>query len=475
MSLLTGNWHPLGNECFYRRFELCSLRWKDEPGVNLSKCFVAAAPFSGCIALIRNDRINNKEFDVKQEISVFTPFGCLISTFKVERLTYLGWSFDEELLCIQEDGSVSVFDIFGLYKQTFTIDKEVRDTKVYECKLFNHDRVTGIAVITFANKLLVINNIKDPKPRYYPLVLGVDFTKCVWAVVAGDGQQTQILVSYETKMYLMKSDSYTELMWNIQSPFQSVTNIALSFNYKNVTILTNTGVLWIGILYANELKKNCEFETDGKISPNFLMWCGEDAVAGVWRDILLIVGKDKDWLKFDIEPPVHLVEEIDGIRIISNDVHEFLQQVPNVVVDVLRIGSVAAGALLLEATKEYHKRTHKADEYMKMLTDRQETESAVVQCIKTAGHEYSISTQKMLLRAASFGKFFVPEMDPKTFVTMCQTLRVLNAVRNQNIGIPLTYKQLEYLSIDSLIQKLVLRRHYCVAIRIAKYLKIPEE
>ena len=44
-------------------------------------------------------------------------------------------------------------------------------------------------------------------------------------------------------------------------------------------------------------------------------------------------------------------------------------------------------------------------------------------------------------QAASFGKCFLDRFPPDSFVRMCQDLRVLNAIRDYHIGIPLTYSQ----------------------------------
>ncbi|KAM7425162.1 Vacuolar protein sorting-associated protein 16, partial [Porites harrisoni] len=76
--------------------------------------------------------------------------------------------------------------------------------------------------------------------------------------------------------------------------------------------------------------------------------------------------------------------------------------------------------------------------------------------------------------AASFGESFLTDMPPHAFFSMCRNLRVLNAVRDYMVGIPLTYGQLEKLTMKTLIDRLVLRRHYCLAIRICDYLKIPK-
>ncbi len=44
-------------------------------------------------------------------------------------------------------------------------------------------------------------------------------------------------------------------------------------------------------------------------------------------------------------------------------------------------------------------------------------------------------------QAASFGKCFLTDYRPDMFYDMCQMLRVLNAVRDYKIGIPITYQQ----------------------------------
>ena len=44
-------------------------------------------------------------------------------------------------------------------------------------------------------------------------------------------------------------------------------------------------------------------------------------------------------------------------------------------------------------------------------------------------------------QSGSFGKCFLTDYRPEGFSNMCQMLRVLNAVREYSIGIPLTYSQ----------------------------------
>lgn len=60
--------------------------------------------------------------------------------------------------------------------------------------------------------------------------------------------------------------------------------------------------------------------------------------------------------RFPIEDRCILVGEMDGVRIISSRSHELLQEVPLVCQDIFKIASMAPGALLLEAHREYEVR-----------------------------------------------------------------------------------------------------------------------
>jgi hypothetical protein len=58
---------------------------------------------------------------------------------------------------------------------------------------------------------------------------------------------------------------------------------------------------------------------------------------------------------------------------------------------------------------------------------------------------------------------------------MCETLRVLNAVRFYSIGLPLSYEQYLRLTPEKLIQRLVNRREYLLALRVSTYLRLPTD
>ncbi|PIK46056.1 putative vacuolar protein sorting-associated protein 16-like [Apostichopus japonicus] len=163
---------------------------------------------------------------------------------------------------------------------------------------------------------------------------------------------------------------------------------------------------------------------------------------------------------------------MDGLRILQPDIQEFLQEVPDNVAGIFKVASMASGALLYEASREFQKKSQKADEYIRLIHD--DLPNAVKQCLEAAGEEFEPNTQKSLLRAASFGRCFLTNSNPSQFVKMCQTLRVRNAAYDFTVGIPLTLVQLNRLSVEVLIDRLIRRREWELAMNISKYLKLSD-
>lgn len=57
--------------------------------------------------------------------------------------------------------------------------------------------------------------------------------------------------------------------------------------------------------------------------------------------------------KYGYDGLVHLIPEIDGVRVLSTYQHELIQKVPDVVQRIFRINSTDPGSFLVEASKQY--------------------------------------------------------------------------------------------------------------------------
>lgn len=130
-------------------------------------------------------------------------------------------------------------------------------------------------------------------------------------------------------------------------------------------------------------------------------------------------------------------------------------------------------SILLDAVGQLEIESPKADDYIQLI--RPNLTEAVDTCVNAAGREFDIKWQKRLLKAASFGKSVLDIYNSDDFVDMCETLRVLNAVRDHNVGMPLSFEQYHRLTPEKLINRLLQRHDYLLALKIAGYLKLPTD
>lgn len=139
--------------------------------------------------------------------------------------------------------------------------------------------------------------------------------------------------------------------------------------------------------------------------------------------------------------------------------------------DIFKLGSTSPASVLLDAVDQLDKKSPKADENIQLI--RPNLPDAVAACVQAAGQEHSTYWQKQLLKAASFGKSVLDLYSSDDFVDMCEKLRVLNAVRDYRIGLPLSFEQYERLTAGKLVQRLINRREYLLAVRLSDYLRLP--
>ncbi|KAL7575766.1 hypothetical protein ACA910_003096 [Epithemia clementina (nom. ined.)] len=265
--------------------------------------------------------------------------------------------------------------------------------------------------------------------------------------------------------------------------------------------------------------KVLDFDTsEGSSSPPLAMqWCGEDSVVLHWKNMgILMVGPYGDWLRFPYNNTnsVHLVPEMDACRVITDSTVELLQRVPPMTANLLRIGSIEGSALLLEAADAFAAGSISDDV---LLTENPPKDVDIAGCIEAATKEFDIATQKRLLRAASYGMQFLkqrqastqmnsntclvmggpydlesdeqnnnkqtndknnelvlPSLTTRQFVAAARKLRILNALRNPNVGFVLTLAQYDALTHTGIVSRLIAMHRSSLASRLAVYLRLPK-
>eukprot|EP00118_Oscarella_pearsei_P006071 m.27723 g.27723 ORF g.27723 m.27723 type:complete len:837 (+) comp30298_c0_seq2:46-2556(+) len=467
----TSEWDSLG-EVFYRKRELFRMNWLSDQ-IDLSRFIVAGAPFGGAIAMVRDDKkiLRVKSGSLKPMVYIYSASGDRISSIKWDggSVVQLGWSHDEELIIVVEDGSVLHYDIHGKFIRSQSLGEEVKASKILEAKIFRTFGGTGVAVLTTAYRYFVLSSINQDRLKRMADIPGIDCPPSSWTVIP-DERSIKILVALGCDLFLVDGAQAQPRSPPMEKIPDAFTEMAISFDFNFLAMYGSNGTLWVG---TSDLQSVfCECSTGTTQRPSQLAWCGGGAIVCHWEGILFMIGPNKDYVNYVTVGEACLISEPDGLRVVTNDLHEFVQKIPDVVQDVFAIGSDQPGAVLLDAFKEFERKSAKADEYIRIIRDNKTLVKAIHQCISAAGAELEPSYQRILLRASSFGKCFLDEFDSKPFVNMCQMLRVLNAIRDYRIAVPLTMAEFQKLSFPILVDRLILRRHFLLAMRICEYLNI---
>lgn len=253
--------------------------------------------------------------------------------------------------------------------------------------------------------------------------------------------------------------------------------------------------------------KVLDFDTsEGSSQPPLEMkWCGEDSVVLHWKNLgVLMVGPYGDWLRFPYENQgnLYLLPEVDCCRVITDVAVEILQRVPPATALLLRIGSIEPSAMLLDASDAFESGSTASDEAARAITKTGMLAEAIEGCTDAAAKEFDIVTQKRLLRAASFGMHFsfkddrkenrmtmggktenlegedegmvMPSRTTQKFVATARKLRILNSLRNPDVGLVLTSVQYDAISPIGVIARLIAIKKPALATSISKYLSLPK-
>ncbi|PPS07180.1 hypothetical protein GOBAR_AA13467 [Gossypium barbadense] len=489
---VAAEWQLLYNR-YYRKPELYPLRWKN---IDLSRNKVACAPFGGPIAVIRDDSkiVQLYSESALRKLRIFSSSGVLISDTVWKnpggRLIGMSWTEDQTLICIVQDGTVYRYNIHAEpIEPNVTLGKECFEQNVVECIFWGN----GVVCLTEGGLLFCIPDFKVMRPCQLAETGAEDLPNCMAVIepkytVSGN---VEVLVGVGDGILIVDEDGVQRVDGEaVQGPVQKM---VVSWDGKYLAIFTHDG--WILVTDINFKGVLLEYNCESALPPEQLAWCGLDSVLLYWDDTpLLMVGPRGDPVHYFYDEPLLLIPECDGVRILSNTSLEFLQRVPDSTVSIFKIGSTSPAALLYDALDHFDRRSAKADENLRLI--QSSLPEAVEACIDAAGHEFDVSRQRTLLRAASYGQAFCSLHSSKVFHVplyipcilegmcifqrdriqeMCKTLRVLNAVRDPEIGILLSINQYKLLTPSVLIARLINAHRHLLALRISEYVGMNQE
>jgi hypothetical protein len=363
---------------------------------------------------------------------------------------------------VTADGTVRCYyDLQGDFVP-FTLGHDADTLGVVSCRFYS----SGFVALLGNNHLVSIASYAEPRPKL--LAAPPPEPVASWSIIPPAyslSRSVEVILAIGKTLYVVDATEAEDRNFDA-GPFR---HISVSPRAEFLAFYTEDGKVWV--VSGDWSEKLSEYDSRVKTVPKDMQWCGSNAVALAWEDEIHLIGPQSAAAKFYYDSWVHLLPDVDGIRLLTNEVCEFIQKVPDEAVDVFRLGSDSPAANLLEASSLLEQKSPKADDLIQLI--RPSLAEAVDTCIKAAAHEYQIHWQKSLLKAASYGKSVLDLYSSDDFVDTCDTLRVLNAVRFYEIGLPLSYDQYRRMTPEKLIERLTNRNEYLLALRVAEYLHIP--
>ncbi|KAH1197654.1 hypothetical protein AAZX31_18G104300 [Glycine max] len=471
---VAAEWQLLYNR-YYRKPELYPMPWKH---VDLARTKVAAAPFGGPIAVIRDDSkiVQLHAESALRKLRLFSssgrPLADAVWRHPGGRLVGMSWTDDQTLLCVVQDGTVYRYDVHAnLIEPNLSLGKECFEDNVADCVFWGN----GLVCITEANQLFCIADFRNPSAVKLADPEIEEMPHCMAVIepqytVSGN---VEVLLGVDDAVVLAVEEDGVQRLGEgvLRGPLQKM---VVSRDGKWLASFTHDGRLLVTTsdLTGVIIERECE----SALPPQQIAWCGMDAVLLYWDDMLLMMSPEGEPVHYLFDEPIILIPECDGVRILSNTRMEFLQRVPDSTVSIFTIGSTSPAALLYDALDHFDRRSAKADENLRLI--RSSLPEAVEACVDAAGHEFDLSRQQTLLRAASYGQAFFDfgsNFQRDRIQEMCKILRVLNAVRSPEIGVPLSIQQYKLLTPSVLIGRLINAHQHLLALKISEYLGMNQE
>ncbi|KAK1237919.1 hypothetical protein MKX08_002498 [Trichoderma sp. CBMAI-0020] len=460
------DWERVGDKWFRKTEQYTAVFGQD---LDLDGYIVTGAPYGGALALWRDDtklQAHKTGQSTKPAIEIYSLAGKKLRNIAWDSgaIKGLGWSEEEALLVVAADGNVRCYDMQGDFSH-FSLGNGADNYGVESCRFYDN----GLVALLGNNTLVTVSSYTEPRPKLLASVPAGEIHS--WGIIAPNhtlSRSVEVLLSIGSTVYVVDATDCEDRFLDV-GPFS---HISVSPNGGFVNLYGKNGKAHV--ISSDFQERLFEHNSHSNTPPKYVEWCGSDAIIA-WEDEVHVIGPGDESSSYIYDSTrVHVVSEHDGARLITNDFCEFLERVPDDTLQAFGAASESSPAsILLDAVKQLELHSPKADDYIQLI--RPNLTEAVDTCVNAAGREFDPQWQKRLLKAASFGKSVLDIYNSDEFVDMCETLRVLNAVRGFEIGMPLSFQQYHRLTPERLIQRLIQRHEYLLALKIAGYLKLPTD
>ncbi|KAG5349257.1 hypothetical protein C0989_004971 [Termitomyces sp. Mn162] len=262
----------------------------------------------------------------KSQVQLYSPAGggFPLLSWDQGRIICFGWTADERLVVVNEEGVYRLYDLQGDYQQ-HSLGSEAAELGLMDVRI----QENGLVAMTGALTLLEVKGWDGGRPLTLAS-LGLTEPPHVWSVIPPDvniSRHVEVLLSVDST--ILSVDHLEVVDQRIsRGPF---THISPSPNGKALALLTLSGLLWaVSTDFQRsmaEFDTNTVYEAEGPVRQ--VEWCGNDAILVTWDTLVVLVGPYGDTLKFLHSGPTFAITESDGVRIIGPDICDMIQKVPS--------------------------------------------------------------------------------------------------------------------------------------------------
>jgi hypothetical protein len=237
---------------------------------------------------------------------------------------------------------------------------------------------SGFVALLANNHLISVSKYEEPRPKLLATPPEGDVHS--WALIPPAytlSRSVEVLLSISQTMHVVDATESEDRLLDI-GPF---THVSVSPNGKYVALYTESGKAYV--INSEFQQRLSEYDSRSKTPPKDVQWCGNDAVVIAWEDEVHIVGPLNTAAKYFYDGRVHVIADHDGVRLITNDVCDFLQKVPEVTDEVFRFGTESPASILLDAVEQLENQSPKADDNIQLI--RPNLVEAVDTCVSIIG------------------------------------------------------------------------------------------
>ncbi|OII77453.1 N-terminal domain-containing protein [Cryptosporidium andersoni] len=515
------NWQKCDNEWYEKRTQY-NMTW-DIDDISIRRGIIAVASNGGPIAIL-NSSSKSSNLLPNFELTSYTNSGKLIANISwLDHIPVtIGWCSYDILVCVFADGTVRTFSPFLDQLSIFHLKN---DSKSDGCIILAKISPYGIFFVTALYQ--VYYNASFFEPDYFILTnipLRCNPLEITWIFCPCDSiEKTRI---FPTSIFLPLEDSSIAIL-NIWDPhITSISsNSLMEINpvdpaYFEISSTENKDDKFLAFALSPKgkfmafLTQSCKFTVlrtsnifaEPVMSYNFgmsfsklkqMVWCGDDSIVisalvpvdnvsnlpsmknQKAKNIVYIGGHNNQWLSYLYgKQSTILLSEVDGVKIITSNVSDFIYKIPDPIQKIFGIGSCEPSAMLFFAYEKY--KSGDITSYHSLRSISPNIIDASKVCIEASIYQYhNLEVAIALLRAASFGKAYSLKINnfdksvidewEKLFIEACRDLRIVHAIKKSEAEIEASVEQIRFYGYLTLTSRLANHKCHLLALRICEY------